>query len=228
MLYAKRYDFFIGLPIAFFTAELIHRVGLSVTEKFKNSQFLTVDFRERLPLRLIKAIIVVVIVVTVMYWKPAGEHAERAVFAATRMQSANPGDTPVAKAFAWMKTKLSPTAVIAAGWSFGSQLNVLGGVKTIIDQDHYIQHWIRLYDEHVHDATHAREALEFLKTHGATHLMLTQRQPSEVFLKGELSEAFVPAYPTEDFTKAKVKVWEIHYPPDVQSNPKYLATEPEE
>ena len=225
---AKRYDFFIGLPIAFFTTELIHRVGLSVTERLKRVQFLGTNFMDRLPLRVIKIGIAAVIVASLMYWKPAGEHAERATLAATRMRPAKPGDTPVAKAFAWMKAELPPTAVVAARWGFGSQLNVLGGVKTIIDQDHYIQHWIYLYNTHVRDAIDARAALEFLKTHGATHLMLTQSQPPEVFLQGELSEAFVPTYPQENFTEAGVKVWQIHYPPDIQSNSKYLATEPSE
>ena len=161
-----------------------------------------------------------------MYWKPAGEHAKRATFAATQMRSAKPGDTPAAKAFAWMKAELTDTAVVAARWGFGSQLNVLGGVKTVIDQDHYVQHWIHLFNKHVRDATDAQEALEFLKTHGATHLMLTQRQPPEVFQQGELSDAFVPVYPIENFTEAGVKVWQIHYPPEIQLNPKYLATEP--
>ena len=223
---AKRYDFFIGLPITFFTADLIRRVGIYIAESFKNAQFLSTDVRERLPLRAIKIGIAVVIVTALMYWTPAGEHAKRAVAAATRMRQAAPGDTPAAKAFEWMKAELSPTAVVAARWGVGSMLNVLGGVKTVIDQDHYIQHWIHLYKENVRDATDARAALEFLKTHGATHLMLTQRQPPEVFLKGDLSEAFVPVYPTENFTEARAKVWEIHYPSDIQSNPKYLATEP--
>ena len=223
---AKRYDFFIGLPIAFFTTDLIRRVRLFVTERLKSAQFLGTNFRERLPLRVIKGGITVVIVASLMYWSPAGEHAERATLAATRMRPAKPGDTPVAKAFAWMKSELPSTAVVAAHWGFGSQLNVLGGVKTVIDQDHYIQHWIHLYNTHVRDAIDARDALEFLKTHGATHLMLTQSQPPEVFLQGELSEAFVPVYPTENFTEARAKVWEIHYPSDIQPNPKYLATEP--
>ncbi|MDE0011447.1 MAG: hypothetical protein OXU36_09885 [Candidatus Poribacteria bacterium] len=223
---AKRYDFFIGLPIAFFTTELIYNIGLSVTERLKSAQFLGTNFKERLPLRVIKVGIAVVVVASLMYWRPAGEHAERSVFAATEMRQAKPGDSPVAKAFAWMKTELPHTAVVAARWGFGSQLNVLGGVKTVIDQDHYIQHWIHLYNEHVRDATDARSALEFLKTHGATHLMLTQSQPPEVFLQGELSNAFVPVYPTENFTEARTKVWEIHYPADIQPNPKYLATEP--
>ncbi len=223
---AKRYDFFIGLPIAFLTTDLIRRVGIYITENLKNAQFLSADVRERLPLRVIKVVMAVVIVACLMYWKPAGEHAQRSVFAATRMRRATPGDAPVTKAFAWMKTELQNTAIVAAGWSYGSQLNVLGGVKTVIDQDHYIQHWIHLYNTHVSDTTEAQAALEFLKTHGATHLMLTQWQPPEVFLQGELSEAFVPVYPTDDFMETEVKVWEIHYPSDIQSNPKYLATEP--
>ena len=223
---AKRYDFFIGLPIAFFTTDLIRRVGTYITESLKNAQFLSADVRERLQLRAIKIGIAVVIVASLMYWKPAGEHAQRSVFAATRMRRATPGDAPVAKAFVWMKTELQNMAIVAAGWSYGSQLNVLGGVKTVIDQDHYIQHWIYLFNTYISDATDARAALEFLKAHGATHLMLTQRQPPEVFLQGELSEAFVPVYPTENFREASVKVWEIHYPSDIQSNPKYLATEP--
>ena len=225
---AKRYDFFIGLPLAFFTTELIHRAALFVTEKIRNVQFLGANFRKRLPLRVIKVGIALVIVASLMYWKPAGEHAKRATFAATEMRRATPGNAPVAKAFAWMKVELPDPAVVAARWGFGSQLNVLGGVKTVIDQDHYIQHWIHLFNTHVRDATDARAALEFLKTHGATHLMLTQSQPPEVLLQGDLSEAFVPAYPQENFTEAGVKVWEIRYPPNIQSNPKYLATEPGE
>lgn len=223
---AKRYDFFIGLPIAFFTADLIRRVGIYISDNLKNVQFLSADFRERLPLRIIRVCITIVIVTMLMYWTPAGEHAKRAISAATQMRQAAPGDTPAAKAFEWMKIELSPTAVVAARWGFGSMLNVLGGVKTVIDQDHYIQHWILLFNKHVRDATDARSALEFLKTHGATHLMLTQRQPPEGFLQGELSNAFVPVYPIDSFAEAGVKVWQIRYPPDIQLNPKYLAIEP--
>ena len=223
---AKRYDFFIGLPIAFFTADLIRRVGTYITENLKNAQFLRADVRERLPLHVIRTCIAIIIVAVLMYWIPAGEHAKRATFAATQMRSAKPGDTPAAKAFAWMKAELTDTAVVAARWGFGSQLNILGGVKTVIDQDHYVQHWIHLFNTHVRDATDVQEALEFLKTHGATHLMLTQKQPPEVFLQSELSNAFVPVYPADNFAEASVKVWQIDYPPDIQLNPKYLATEP--
>ena len=33
-------------------------------------------------------------------------------------------------------------------------------------------------------------------------------------------------YPEDGDVTAEVKVWEIHYPLDIKSNPKYLATEP--
>ena len=119
---AKRYDFFIGLPIAFFTTGLICRIGSSMTEKLKDATFLSTDFRELLPLHVIKVGIAVVIVAFLMYWKPAGEHAERAISAATQMRRATPGNTSVAKVFEWMKKELPDTSIVAANWSYGSQL----------------------------------------------------------------------------------------------------------
>ncbi len=225
---ARRYDFFIGIPLAFFTADFIRRAGFYITDILKNAQFLSVSFRERLPLHVLRTCMTLVFMAVLMYWPPAGAHATRATLAATEMRPAAPGDSEASKAFEWMKSELSPTAVVAARWGFGSMLNVLGGVKTIIDQDHYIQQWILLYNEHVRNAPDARVALEFLKTHGATHLMLTQRRPPAVFLQGALSDAFVPVYPTENFETAGAKVWQIHYPENILPNPKYLATEPGE
>ena len=111
---ARRYDFFIGLPIAFFTTDLIRRVGIYIADNLKNVQFLSTGFKERLPLRVIKTVIAVIIVASLMYWKPAGEHATRAIAAATRMRQANPGDSEAATAFEWMKAELSPTAIVAA------------------------------------------------------------------------------------------------------------------
>ena len=95
-----------------------------------------------------------------------------------------------------MKNELSPeTTVMAANWGYGSQLNVLGGVKTIVDQDHFIQHWIPLYYRHVYCAQSEREALEFLKTHAATHLMLI----SSDFTPGAREASFVGS--NEDFDR---------------------------
>ena len=87
-----------------------------------------------------------------------------------------------------MKTELpADTTVMAANWGYGSQLNVLGGVKTIVDQDHFIQHWIYFYYRHVYCAQSEQEALEFLKTHGATHLMLIGTD----FIPGAREASFV-------------------------------------
>ena len=74
-----------------------------------------------------------------------------------------------------MHDTLPRESVIAANWGYGTQLNVLGGVNTVVDSDHFLLHWIHLYYRHIFSAQDAREALEFLKTHKATHLMLTER-----------------------------------------------------
>ena len=216
---AKRYDFFIGVSVAFFASDLIC--------------FLT-DFygrfvKKQIAQRLLKTAIITIMLGIVLFWTPVGGHATRTLLAATHFRQAIPGDSSEARAFSWMKDNLSDTAVVAANWSFGSLLNVLSNVKTIVDQDHFIQHWIHLYNQHVYHAKSEREILEFLKTHNATHIMLTtKREPSNTFLHGQLSDAFDPIYPTENFAEGEVKVWEIHYSPDIQPDPKYLATEPEE
>ena len=161
-----------------------------------------------------------------MFWPPAGAHTKRSIYAARHMRKVVPGHSPTEKAFRWMNSNLSRNAIVAAHWDFGSQLNVLANVKTIVDQDHYIQHWIHLYETHVHNAKSEQEALEFLETHKATHIMLTRKDPSKSFLNQHISKSFVPIYPINNFTDAKVKIWEIRYPPDVKSNPKYLETKP--
>ena len=48
----------------------------------------------------------------------------------------------------------------------------------------------------------------------------------KLFLREEHSDAFVPAYPNNDNDIAEVKVWKIHYPPEIETDDKYLATEP--
>ena len=215
---AKRYDFFIGMSVAFFTSDLICFLA----------DFYGRLIKKRLLQRLLKTAIITIMLGLVLFWTPIGGHARRTLPAATYFRQAIPGDSAEAHVFTWMKNNLPDTAVVAANWSFGSLLNVLSNVKTIVDQDHFIQHWIHLYNRYVYDAESEREALAFLKTHHATHIMLTtEREPSDTFLHRDLSDAFVPVYPTENFAEAAVKVWEIRYPPGIQSHPKYLATEPE-
>lgn len=210
---AKRYDFFIGVPLAFFTADTICFFSNVLSQKVKHNKH-----RIRL-----KTCIASGLLTGLLFFPPLGAHTQRSSFAATQMRKAIPV-TPVAQALQWMKTELSHTTVVAAHWRYGSQLNVLSGVKTIIDQDHYIQHWILLYHQHVHKAKEEQVALEFLKTHGATHIMLTQMDPKNTFLRGQLSGAFIPIYPEVNFPDAEVKVWEIHYPSDIKTSPKYLET----
>ena len=337
---AIRYDFFIGIPIAFFTATLLQLLSETLCAKL--------NIRRQFPQTLLKTSITVVLLAILMYWTPAGAHAKRSIFVARHIRKATPGHAPTEKAFRWMKAHLPNTACVAASWGDGSQLNVLGGVKTIIDQDHYIQHWIHLFYRHVYCAQSDEEALEFLKTHRATHLMLTsqdlfqfarihtsigsdaqgdrlfeliplqmpiyqggraflvpvdQNTPfaridinqntggaplittiatlknkstvempytafigktrihnrtgvkiggvlllfnarkqfrigyyvpligwnslaMRLFFRGESPEVFVPVYPTDEDITAGVKVWEIRYPPDIKTNPEYLATDP--
>ena len=215
---ARRYDFFIGMSIAFFAANLICFLA----------DFYGNQVKKRLPQLLLKTAITGITLMLILFWPPVGGHATRALFAATKSPGIISGESEIILTFQWMKANLQRTAVVAAHWPYGSQLNVLAGVKTIIDQDHYIQHWIHLYNEHVRNAANAREALEFLKTHGATHLMLMQEQPPEVFLQGTYSDAFLPVYPIDNFGKALIKVWEIHYPPYIRWDPKYLQTKPGE
>ena len=210
---AKRYDFFIGVPLAFFTAEIIHLFSNTLTHKVKPSK----------QQRLLKTCIASLLLAGILFLPPLGAHATRAIYAATRMRKATP-TTDVTNVLHWMKTTLPNTAIVAAHWGYGSQLNVLGGVKTIIDQDTYLQNWILLYNQHVHNATSENEALEYLKTHDATHLMLTKKDPNRSFLYGDLRDAFLPVYPKKDFDDAPVRIWEIHYPLDIKTDPKYLET----
>lgn len=45
-----------------------------------------------------------------------------------------------------------------------------------------------------------------------------------LYFRGELSDIFVPVYPTNGNDDAEFKIWEIRYPPEIQPNPKYLKT----
>ena len=216
---AKRYDFFIGVALAYGSAVLLEWLSEMLRERFR----LMIGITEDLKTVILKNGVAVILLTCLIFLPINHAHTYRSLYAAEKMRKVTPTPT-VAKALAWMKSELPPTAVVVAHWRYGSQLNVLGGVKTVTDQDTYIQHWIDLYYKHVISAKTEREALEFLKTHNATHLMLVGRNPAKHFLKGHLSEAFLPVYPKENFTEAHVNIWEINYPPDIQANPKYLKT----
>ena len=357
----KRHDFFIGMPLAYGTAWLLWFSPAHLIQRLKDAKILYPQIRAK----LVASTVAIVVLIPVLFWTPVGGHATRAVYAAKDMRPAVPGQNSRAQAFKWINDMLSKESVIAANWGYGTQLNVLGNVNTIVDSDHFLQHWIHLYYRHVYCARDEREALSFLKTHKATHLMLTERgvisrsrnfsamgsdensdrqfsvyrltrtetpigtpyrmQPRgrgtslsfieiirvspeaisitaqfkdendtsidektesdeelvkalfdlkiqrtlnnltsqisvdirngglilyfdsetrlsrayyippigwnslavKLFLRSEHSDAFVPVYPTDEDTPTDVKIWEIHYPPDIETHEKYLATEPE-
>ena len=351
----KRHDFFIGLPLAYGTAWLLYFSPVHLIQRLKDADILYPHVKERLA----TAIFAVIVLIPVLFWTPIGGHATKSVYAAARMRPPVPGQSSSAAAFKWMNESLPQESVIAANWGYGTQLNILGGVSTVVDSDHFIPHWIHLYYRHIFCAQDTREALSFLKTHKATHLMLTERgvtssaqrystmgsdensdrqfelyqltrtetpigtpyrmQPRgtntpldfieiaraspemlsitahfkaengavaagelgetlmkdgllqrtvntptsqisvdiedgglvldfdaetrlnrayyipplgwnslavKLFLRGEHKDIFVPVYPAEEDTAKDIKVWEIRYPSDIETNEKYLATEP--
>ncbi|RKU18739.1 hypothetical protein C6503_08785 [Candidatus Poribacteria bacterium] len=90
------------------------------------------------------------------------------------------GDVPSSKevkAFNWLKTNTPPKSVVAAWWDHGSRIEALGERATIIDQQHNPPR-IHSMAREVFCAETPEEALKFLKSHKATHLMI---QAKDVF-----------------------------------------------
>ena len=219
---AKRYDFFIGVPLAFGTAALIQTITAALSEKL-HRWYAADELRQGFTPIQFKTGTAVILLILLMGLPTQYTHTYRAFYTAEKMRAVTPSGQ-VAKAMFWMQNELPRTAVVAAHWAYGSQLNVLAGVKTITDQDTYLQHWVLLYNKHVHKAKDEHEALTFLKTHSATHIMLTKKDPKNTLLRGQLSETFRPVYPKDKFADAEVKVWEIHYPSYIKIDRKYLET----
>lgn len=212
---ARRYDFFIGIPLAYFTTEIVLYIAHNISKAIKWKQ------------ATLKPVLTTLILIIILFFKPLGGHGMRSLDAATERPTF-PTDAFTANSLIWMKYNIESNAVVAADWSYGSTLNVISKVKTIVDQDHYIPHWIYLYNKHIHYAKTEREVLEYLKTHEATHILLTKRDPENTFLRGQLSDAFLPIYPKDFFDDSGIKLWKIQYPSDIKKNSKYLATEPNE
>ena len=352
---AIRYQFFMGVPFAFFTAAFIQTSANMLSQKIRTSQYTTDKFRQHVSHSLLKTSLACTMLALLFFWSLAGAYAKDLFNTAKHIRGPIPGLTPIANAYHWMKTKIPRDAVVAASWNYGGQLNVLADVKTITDPDHYLPRWIHLYFHHVFCAQSEREALEFLKTHSATHLLLTKRDlfenarvysiigsdetgdrefqstrlrilrtpagkpwrlvelkntpfayieaPSDInatsvvahlkngdtvklpclaysdslnkisplfmeqiensyggvlcvytkhheyltletasyisslswnslsvklFMRNKYSEAFVQVYPIDKEDNDNIKVYEIHYPPDIKKNQKYLETQPSE
>ena len=75
------------------------------------------------------------------------------------------------KTFNWLKTHTPAKSVIAAWWRHGSRIEALAERATIVDQQHNIP-WIRSIAREVFCAETPEEALKFLKSHKATHLLI--------------------------------------------------------
>ena len=165
---AVRYTCFTSPVIAFFTAELI---------QFCSTKLCNVKLGEKLSGQIPQPVLkssTAIAMLTLLVWLPSPFGYAQDIRYATRMHKSKPRHRTVAETFQWMKAELPNTAVVATDWIHGSQLNVLGGGRTIIDQDHFIQHWIHLYYRYLFCGQSEKEVLQFLKTHEATHLMLTE------------------------------------------------------
>ena len=166
----KRYDFFTGIPLAYGTAWCLWIAPVYLIQQLKKVRIIYPHVKER----RFAICITVVVLVTFLVWTPLSGHTLRVNYATTKVRPPIPGEGSILQTFEWMKATLPESTVVATDWSYGSQINVLGRVKTITDQDHFMPHWVHLYYRHVFCAQSEIEALTFLKTHGATHLMLTE------------------------------------------------------
>ena len=159
---AERYSIFTSPVIAFFTAELIQFCSVKLSGKL----------RIQIPQPVLKtSTALAMLALLISLPSPLG-YAQKIPHAAHTRRS-KPIHSTVAETFQWMKAELPNTAVVAGDWIHGSQLNVLGGVKTITGTDTFIQPWIHLYYRYLFCGQSEKEALEFLKSHEATHFMLT-------------------------------------------------------
>ena len=163
----KRYDFFIGVPLVFGTASL-----LWISPAFFNQEGSQVE--QSIKQKSITTGIAVTILLAILFLLPFGGQVTRLYRANFKLRAPIPSQNYITDAIAWIKKTLPSNTVIAANWDYGMPLNVLGGVKTITDSDTYLPHWIHLYYRHVFCGQSEQEALAFLKTHNATHLMLTE------------------------------------------------------
>ena len=93
-----------------------------------------------------------------------------------------------------IKTKIPSHAVIAADWNFGSLTNEIGRRTTIVDEEQNLAK-IRGLSKAVFLGTNEEEALQFLKEHKATHLLL---HPSDIL---QLNLHFFAAEPLRENTR---------------------------
>lgn len=101
-------------------------------------------------------------------------------------------DSEMQGALSQLQKHTPEDAVIAASWEWGSAINFVAERATIVDEAQ-IPYWVYLMSRHVMMGQTEREALEFLKAHHATHLMLTAR---DIYILPEVS--YVGSHPSGD------------------------------
>jgi len=80
-------------------------------------------------------------------------------------------------AMEWVRENTPEDAVFAHWWDYGYWVQTGGQRATILDGGNFIVYWDYLMGRHVLTAQSEEEALGFLKTHGATHLLI---DPTEI------------------------------------------------
>ena len=86
-----------------------------------------------------------------------------------------PTITPsTARALEWLNHNTHQSAVVAAWWDYGSFINLFSNRATITDEEQ-LSYWVHLMARETLFAETNLQALRFLKTHGATHLLITER-----------------------------------------------------
>ena len=86
-----------------------------------------------------------------------------------------PAITPsTSHALVWLKRNTLQPSVVAAWWDYGSFINLLSDRATITDEEQ-LSYWVHLMAREVLFAETDLQALQFLKAHAATHLLITER-----------------------------------------------------
>ena len=76
------------------------------------------------------------------------------------------------KAMSWVRDNTSEDAVFSHWWDYGYWLQSIGKRATVLDGGNAIVYWNHLMGRHVLTGPDDELALEFLKTHKATHLLI--------------------------------------------------------
>ena len=97
---AKRYDFFIGIPLAYFTADLVRAVSDWLCNVVHNPLYTTAHARQKIPYTPLNIALTTGALLLVLLWGPReGGHLFRTGLAATQFRTPIPGNSELARAF---------------------------------------------------------------------------------------------------------------------------------